>query len=82
MQLWRKVGLVVECLTTDPKVVGTNSGDAKIGLHGLPQTRQWAQVLVHPGSKHREWLSFENLVRNRCKFNNFKPNAIYASWEI
>ena len=30
---WRKAGLVVECPTTDPKVVGSNPGSAEIGLH-------------------------------------------------
>ena len=36
----------------------------------------WEQVLVHPGSKHRERLSIssDNLFRNRCKMNKFKPN--------
>jgi hypothetical protein len=29
--LWKKVGPVVECLTTDPKDMGSNPGGSEIG---------------------------------------------------
>ena len=41
----RKVGPVVECPTTDPKIVGTNPSGFEIGLHVFHKP-QWARVLV------------------------------------
>ena len=43
---WRKVGPVVECPTTDPNVVGSNPGDAEIGLHVFHKAHNWTRELV------------------------------------
>ena len=73
---------MVECPTTDPKVVGSNPGGAEIGLHVFHKPHNGHEYWFnHPGSKHRERLSIssENLFRNRCKINKFKPNAFDMS---
>ena len=69
---------MVECPTTDPKIVGSNPGCAKIRLHVFHKPHNGHEYwFSHPGSKHRERLSIssENLFRNRCKINKFKPNT-------
>ena len=73
---WRKVGLVVECPTTVPKVMGLNPGGAEIELHVFHKTHIWARVLVdlltQKSVVESDLAKLYYIVHNRCKINRFK----------
>ena len=60
----------------DSNVVGSNPGDAQIDLMSFTNHTMGISTGVHTERKNREQLSksFDNLFRNKCKINKFKPN--------